>query len=73
MGLSKWLEQRDPQYILQRGLNLLQRYRLSPNLAMERVERIVNSLAEYGCVPTFPTPGVVGEQRPEYFQELQNH
>lgn len=72
MGLSSWLAQRDPQYILQRGLNLLQRYRLNPNLAMERVERIVNILAEHECVPTFPTPGVVIERRPEYFRELQN-
>ena len=71
MGMSSWLAQRDSQYILQRGLNLLRRYRLSPALAMSRVERIVNVLAEYDCAPTFPTPGVVVKSRPEYFQELQ--
>ena len=72
MGLSSWLAQRDPQYILQRGRNLLQRYRLSPSLAMKRVERVVSVLAKYECVPTFPTPGVVVEHRPEYFRKLQD-
>jgi hypothetical protein len=71
MGMSSWLAQRDSQYILQRGLNLLRRYRLSPTLAMSRVERIVNVLSEYGCAPTFPTPGVVVKSRPEYFRKLQ--
>ncbi len=71
MNFRTWLAKRDPLYILQRGKNLLQRYKLSPSVAMKRVDRVVNSLADYGCAPTFPTPGVVIESRPAYFRELQ--
>jgi len=38
---------------------------------MERVDRVVASLAAYDCAPTFPTPGVVVEGHPAYFRRLQ--
>jgi hypothetical protein len=72
MNLRTWLAKRDPLYILQRGKNLLRRYRLNPALAMQRVDRVVANLAEFGCAPTFPTPGVVIESHPEYFRKLQD-
>ncbi|MFZ5919722.1 MAG: polysaccharide deacetylase family protein [Chloroflexota bacterium] len=72
MNFRTWLAQRDPQYIWQRGAALLQRYRFSPSVAMKRIDRVVDSLADYGCAPTFPTPGAVIESHPDYFRRLQD-
>lgn len=71
MKLREWLNVRGPAYALRRGRRLLGRYGLAASEATERVEGCVPALAEYGCAPTFPTPGRVVQRYPGYVRHLQ--
>jgi peptidoglycan/xylan/chitin deacetylase (PgdA/CDA1 family) len=70
--LRDWFSRRSPGFVLERGRRLLERYRLSPAHAQERIEEGVTQLAEYGCSPTFPTPGRVVQQYARFIRNLQS-
>lgn len=63
---------RGPRYVYQRAATLLDRYGVMPSKAANRVERLIATLAEYGCAPTLPTPGRVVERYPQLIRHLQN-
>lgn len=71
MKLLQWYAQRDPAYIRQRAVALRERYGITPVKAIRRVTNCVALLAEYGCAPTFPTPGRVVERHPDWIRLLQ--
>lgn len=66
-----WLQRRSPGYVVQRSANLVQRYGLSTAKARNRVIDCVLQLRRYGCAPSFPTPGRVVEQNPDFCRALQ--
>ena len=39
---------------------------------MRRIERCVAFLAEQGCAPTFPTPGILLERYPTFIKYMQD-
>ena len=71
MKLHHWYTQRGPAYIRQRAATLRERYGITPARAIQRVMNCVTMLAEYGCAPTFPTPGRVVETHPDWLRLLQ--
>lgn len=71
MKWKEWFARRGPAYVYQRAAVLMQRYRLSPATAAERIERCVKTLAEHGCAPTFPTPGCIVERYPGFIRHVQ--
>src|SRR3990172_10343691 len=72
MKLREWYASRGPQFIYRRGARVLDRYRMSPTEAMDRIERFTATLAKYGCAPTFPTPGIVVQRYPHFIRHLQD-
>jgi peptidoglycan/xylan/chitin deacetylase (PgdA/CDA1 family) len=70
--LRHWLAARDVTYIAARGRKIVERYGVSSSKARQRLLTCVESLASYGCFPTFPTPGRVVRRSPEFFRELQS-
>jgi peptidoglycan/xylan/chitin deacetylase (PgdA/CDA1 family) len=71
MKLKRWYADRGPKFVYQRGARLLSRYSFAPGKAMRRIERCVATLAEHGCAPTFPTPGILLERNPDFVRRLQ--
>ena len=71
MNLRKWYEKRGPRFIWQRGINLLERYGITSGKAVHRIEDCVETLAGFGCAPTFPTPGIIVQRYPQVIQHLQ--
>ena len=71
-SLEKWYRARGPRFIWQRATNLLDRYDVSPAQAFRRVYDCVETLAEWGCAPTFPTPGIVVQRYPHLIRQLQD-
>jgi peptidoglycan/xylan/chitin deacetylase (PgdA/CDA1 family) len=72
MSFLSWYRKRGPRFIRQRGINLLKRYGLTPEKAVHRIEDCVETLAGFGCAPTFPTPGIIVEQTPQFIRHLQD-
>ncbi|MFQ5854690.1 MAG: polysaccharide deacetylase family protein [Anaerolineae bacterium] len=72
MKLREWFDLRGPKYVRQRAAVLLDRYGVAPAKATKRVDGFVATLAEYGCAPTFPTPGRVVQRHSHYFRHLQD-
>ena len=70
-SVRHWLQARDKTYIAARGQKIVRRYGITSSKAQERLVACVESLASYGCFPTFPTPGRVLRRSPEFFRELQ--
>lgn len=71
MNLRKWYALRGAGYVYRRAAILLGRYGLIPSKAIDRVESLIATLAEYGCAPTLPTPGYVVERYPHFIRHLQ--
>jgi len=63
---------RGPAYVHKRAAVLLDRYGITPAKAVDRVEGLIATLAEYGCAPTLPTPGRVVQRYPQFFRHLQD-
>jgi hypothetical protein len=40
--------------------------------AIRRIECCVETLAEFGCAPTFPTPGIIVQRYPKFIRQLQS-
>ncbi len=69
--LAHWLSLRNSYYIVARLLALLNRYGITATKAKQRVVDCVKLLAQYGCYPTFPTPGRVVARNSQYCRVLQ--
>ena len=69
--VAHWFGLRDARYICFRFLALMRRYGISASRAKRRVLECVDRLAEYGCHPTFPTPGQVVARNGTFCRELQ--
>ena len=50
---------------------LLSRYQVTPSRAIKAIDACVAGLVNHGCYPTFPTPGIVLQNSPLFFQHLQ--
>ena len=72
MKLREWYALRGPKFVFQRGSRLLERYGLSSGKAMRRIERCLETLAQYGCAPTLPTPAVIVQRYPRFIRRLQD-
>jgi len=72
LKLKEWYAVRGPGYVSRRAAILLDRYGFTPSKAANRVESLIAALAEYGCVPTLPTPGRVVQRYPHFFRHLQD-
>lgn len=72
MKLKEWLVIRGPAYVYKRARALLDRYDATPSKAMDRIQSCMATLAEYGCAPTFPTPGRVVQRHPQFLRQLQD-
>jgi len=68
----EWFALRGGGYVRGRATALLSRYGVSPSKVADRLEECVAMLAEYGCVPTLPTPGRVVERHPQLIRHLQD-
>jgi len=71
MELGEWYSSRGMGYVGRRAAILLSRYGLSPARAAERVHGAVKTLAQFGCAPTFPTPGRVLDRYPRTLGQIQ--
>jgi len=71
MNVGKWFEKRGLRFIIQRASMLLDRYGITPDKATGRIEDSLMTLAKFGCAPTFPTPGIVVQRYPQFFQRIQ--
>ena len=69
--VAHWFSLRDAWYIWFRLIALVRRYGLTASRAKKRVLDCVDTLARYGCRPTFPTPGQVVGRNGRFSQELQ--
>jgi hypothetical protein len=69
---KQWYRLRGSRFIGKRLANILRRYRLSPTLAIARIDSCVDALIGQDCRPTFPTPGLIVERYPNYFRGLQD-
>jgi peptidoglycan/xylan/chitin deacetylase (PgdA/CDA1 family) len=69
-GIAYWLRQRSPTYIARRFRRIVSRYGISPEKAVARTRRLVETLDNYGCSPTFATPGSVVASYPQFMREL---
>jgi len=72
LRLREWFALRGPEYVLKRADVLLDRYGITPSKAVNRVESLIATLAEYGCAPTLPTPGRVVQRYPQLIRHLQD-
>jgi peptidoglycan/xylan/chitin deacetylase (PgdA/CDA1 family) len=68
----KWFAERGLSFIFQRGTKLLNRYSMSPGRAIRRLYECIETLAEVGCAPTFPTPGHVVNRYPQFIRSLED-
>lgn len=71
MHLRKWFRKRGILFVIQRAVILFNRYGITPTKAVNRIEDILNTLARFGCYPTFFTPGIVVERYLRFIQEIQ--
>ena len=71
MNLKKWYADRGPKFITQRASKLFSRYGISAQRSKTRIEDSMQTLAKFGCAPTFFTPGTVVERYPQFIQGLQ--
>jgi peptidoglycan/xylan/chitin deacetylase (PgdA/CDA1 family) len=71
MITKKWFKARGIRFIYQRGNRLLNRYGISPAMAIRRLNQSVETLAGLGCAPTFPTPGYVVQRYPKFIRSLE--
>ena len=71
MNLKRWFDARGARFVWQRGTTLLGRYGVMPHKAVLRIECCLETLAELGCAPTFPTPGIVVQHHPQFFRRVQ--
>jgi peptidoglycan/xylan/chitin deacetylase (PgdA/CDA1 family) len=69
---ARWRGYQDMKYAVARLAVLLRRYGLSSALAEQRVVQGVRFLAQYGCSPTFPTPGRVVANNGSLCRRLQD-
>lgn len=69
--LQHWLGRRNLSYMSGRLVALLRRYGVTARKAEHRVRDCVQLLAQYGCAPTFPTPGRVVDRNPEFCRDVQ--
>jgi len=72
LKLRQWLALRGPAYVHKRAAVLLDRYGITPAKAVDRVEGLIATLAEYGCAPTLPTPGYIVQRYPQFLRHLQD-
>jgi len=63
---------RGPAHVHKRAAVLLDRYGITPAKAVDRVEGLIATLAEYGCAPTLPTPGYIVQRYPQFLRHLQD-
>jgi len=71
MNLKKWFDKRGPRFVIHRASALLTRYRISPTIAMARIEDSLAPLSRKGFSPTFFTPGIIVKRYPQFIQSLQ--
>ena len=69
--LKRWFRRRGPEFIVRRAGALLGRYGVTPTRSEARIRATVALLAEYGCAPTFPTPGRGVQWHPHFIESLQ--
>jgi hypothetical protein len=67
-----WLRRRKGGYLVDRLAAVVRRYGVTRTRAKKRIRAVVESLAVFGCQPTFPTPGRVVQSAPEFFREIQS-
>ena len=72
LKIKDWYSLRGMKFIRQRGEQLLKGYNLTPDKAMHRIERCIETLARYGCVPTLFTPGVIVQRYPQFIKHLRD-
>ncbi len=72
MKLREWFALRGPRYIYKRAAVLLDRYDITTAKAAGRIEACLPALADFGCAPTFPTPGYVVQRYPQFLHHLQD-
>ena len=71
MNLKSWYQKRGLQFIFQRAAILFNRYGISSSKAKTRIKDGMSIMAEYGCSPTFFTPGIVVKHYSRFIQDLQ--
>ena len=71
MNLKTWYKRRGANFIIQRGMNLLKRYRLGSDKAVRRIQDCLKGLADLGCLPTFFTPAFLLQRNPAFIRLLQ--
>lgn len=71
MDIEKWYQKRGSRFIWARGKNLAARYDLSGKKAEDQIKCCVESLATWGCSPTFPVPGRVLERHVDFIRHLE--
>ncbi len=72
MNVKKWFDKRGPRFILRRASSLLNRYRITPSVAMARIEDSLAPLSDHGFSPTFFVPGIIVKRYPQFIQGLQS-
>jgi peptidoglycan/xylan/chitin deacetylase (PgdA/CDA1 family) len=72
MKLREWYSARGLKYFYYRTTRLLERYRITPSIAMRRIESCVATLARLNCPPTFAVPAVILQRYPNFFRDLQD-
>jgi len=72
MKIGAWFRKRSPGFVLQRGRGLLGRYGLGAGRAVHRLERCLDTLAQYGCAPTLPVPALVVERHAPAIRHIQS-
>jgi peptidoglycan/xylan/chitin deacetylase (PgdA/CDA1 family) len=73
MNFKAWFSSRGPKFVRLRTIRIMKRYDLFPTRAMDRIRGCVKALSTLGCLPTFPTPGIIVQRYPKYFRELQEN
>ena len=71
MNVGKWFAARGPRFVVRRTTSLLSRYGIAPARATARIDNSLMTLAKFGCAPTFPTPGILGQRYSPFFQRIQ--
>src|SRR4030043_1396576 len=71
MNLKSWYPKRGAQFVIQRASSILNRYGVTPLKATSRIEESLMILAQYGCFPTFFTPGIVVERYSQFIKRMQ--
>jgi len=72
MNVKKWFATRGLKFVVQRASKLFSRYGISAQRSTNRIEVSMQTLARFGCAPTFFTPDIVVERYPRFIQGLQS-